>query len=145
MSIRNLTRWFHAETGLSPLQWLLQQRVDRARELLESMTLPMDQVAQLSGLGSSESLRQHFVRRVALTPSAYRSSFTHAPEPVLSPGRRRGAGGQLWWILSVASLLGSMMRSISVMRSPITVMAATPIMVVAGRTMRPTAPLTRAG
>ena len=82
-SIRNLTRRFHAETGLSPLQWLLHQRVDRARELLESTTLPMDQVARLSGLGSSESLRQHFVRRVGLTPSAYRSSFTHAPEPIL--------------------------------------------------------------
>jgi transcriptional regulator GlxA family with amidase domain len=80
-SVRNLNRRFHAETGLSPLQWLLHQRVDRARELLESTTLPIDQVARLSGLGSSESLRQHFVRRVGLPPSAYRSSFTHAPEP----------------------------------------------------------------
>jgi transcriptional regulator GlxA family with amidase domain len=82
-SVRHLTRRFHAETGQSPLQWLLQQRVDRARELLESTTLPMDQVARRSGLGSTESLRQHFVRRVGLTPSAYRSSFSHAPEPVL--------------------------------------------------------------
>lgn len=81
-SIRHLTRRFHAETGLSPLQWLLEQRVDRARELLESTTLPMGQVARLSGLGSSESLRQHFVRRVGLSPSAYRSSFTHAAQAV---------------------------------------------------------------
>jgi transcriptional regulator GlxA family with amidase domain len=82
MSIRNLNRRFRSETGLSPLQWLLRQRIDRARELLESTSLPMDQVARLSGLGSSESLRQHLVRRVGLTPSAYRSSFTHTPEPI---------------------------------------------------------------
>jgi hypothetical protein len=80
-SVRNLNRRFRAETGLSPLQWLLHQRVDRARELLESTTLPMDQVARLSGLRSSESLRQRFVRRVGLTPSAYRSGFTRTPEP----------------------------------------------------------------
>ena len=35
MSVRTLTRRFQAETGQSPLQWLLYQRVDRARELLE--------------------------------------------------------------------------------------------------------------
>jgi transcriptional regulator GlxA family with amidase domain len=79
-SVRHLTRRFHAETGLSPLQWLLHQRVDRARELLESTTLPMDQVARHSGLGTAESLRQHFTRQVGLSPSAYRASFTQAPK-----------------------------------------------------------------
>jgi transcriptional regulator GlxA family with amidase domain len=77
-SVRNLTRRFHAETGQSPLQWLLQRRVDRARELLESTALPVDQVARLSGLGSAESLRQHFVRRVGVPPTAYRAGFSHA-------------------------------------------------------------------
>jgi transcriptional regulator GlxA family with amidase domain len=81
-SIRNLTRRFRAETGLSPLQWLLQQRVDRARELLESTTLPVERVAHLSGLNSSESLRQHFVRKIGVSPTAYRTTFTHTlPSP----------------------------------------------------------------
>ncbi|MFT4083220.1 MAG: helix-turn-helix domain-containing protein [Nocardioides sp.] len=78
VSIRHLTRRFQAETGLSPLQWLVHQRIDRARILLESTMLPMEQVARLSGLGSSESLRQHFVKRVGITPSGYRASFAHA-------------------------------------------------------------------
>ena len=80
-SVRTLTRRFRAETGLSPLQWLLHQRVDRARELLESTDLPMDLVAARSGLGSADSLRQHLVRRLGLTPSAYRRSFTRLSEP----------------------------------------------------------------
>lgn len=79
MSVRTLTRRFHAETGLSPLQWLLHRRVDRARELLETTELPMDQVAAKSGLGSADSLRKHLTNRVGLTPTAYRASFTRVP------------------------------------------------------------------
>ncbi|MDP9862047.1 MULTISPECIES: helix-turn-helix domain-containing protein [Streptosporangium] len=75
-SVRTLTRRFHAETGLSPLQWLLHQRVQRARELLETTALLMDQVARQSGLGSADSLRQHLLRRLGVSPSAYRAGFT---------------------------------------------------------------------
>ncbi|MEV4315390.1 DJ-1/PfpI family protein [Actinocrispum sp. NPDC049592] len=75
VSARTLTRRFHAETGLSPLQWLLHRRIDRARELLETTTLPMDLVAHHSGMGSADSLRQHMIRRVGSTPSAYRTAF----------------------------------------------------------------------
>jgi transcriptional regulator GlxA family with amidase domain len=83
VSVRTLTRRFHAESGVSPLQWLLHQRVERARELLETTRLPMDQVARACGLGTADSLRKHLVRRTGLTPSAYRSAF----------GRPATAGG----------------------------------------------------
>ncbi|GAA3793185.1 helix-turn-helix domain-containing protein [Streptomyces coacervatus] len=76
VSVRTLTRRFHAESGVSPLQWLLHQRIERARELLETTTLPMDQVARACGLGTADSLRAHVVRRTGLTPSAYRVQFT---------------------------------------------------------------------
>jgi transcriptional regulator GlxA family with amidase domain len=79
-SVRTLTRRFRDETGVSPLQWLLHQRIIRARELLESTDLPMDAVAARSGLGSADSMRQHLVRRVGLTPTAYRRSFTRLSE-----------------------------------------------------------------
>ncbi|MFD8914061.1 GlxA family transcriptional regulator [Streptomyces sp. NPDC059575] len=75
VSVRTLTRRFHAESGVSPLQWLLHQRVERAKELLETTTLPMDQVATACGLGTADSLRAHVVRRTGLTPSAYRAQF----------------------------------------------------------------------
>jgi transcriptional regulator GlxA family with amidase domain len=74
-----LSRRFHAETGLSPLQWLLHQRVIRAQELLEATDLPMDQVARLSGLATTDSLRRHLTRRTGLTPTAYRAAFTQHP------------------------------------------------------------------
>jgi transcriptional regulator GlxA family with amidase domain len=77
VSVRTLTRRFRTETGESPLQWLLHQRVEQARELLEATDLPLTRVAHLSGIASIESLRQHIIRRTGLTPSAYRTSFTH--------------------------------------------------------------------
>ncbi|MEU4931544.1 helix-turn-helix domain-containing protein [Streptomyces yokosukanensis] len=76
VSVRTLTRRFHAESGVSPLQWLLHQRIERAKELLETTTLPMDQVAGACGLGTADSLRAHMVRRTGLTPSAYRVQFS---------------------------------------------------------------------
>ncbi|MFJ6580208.1 GlxA family transcriptional regulator [Streptomyces sp. NPDC091368] len=76
VSVRTLSRRFHAETGVSPLQWLLHQRVERAKELLETTSLAMDQVARASGLGTADSLRQHLLRRTGLTPSAYRATFS---------------------------------------------------------------------
>lgn len=76
VSARTLTRRFHAESGVSPLQWLLHQRVERARELLEITAQPMDQLARACGLGTADSLRGHLVRRTGLTPSAYRARFS---------------------------------------------------------------------
>ncbi|WP_329115382.1 GlxA family transcriptional regulator [Streptomyces sp. NBC_01465] len=76
VSVRTLSRRFQAETGVSPLQWLLHQRIERARELLETTALPMDTVARSSGLGTADSLRAHLIRKTGLTPSAYRASFS---------------------------------------------------------------------
>jgi len=76
VSVRTLTRRFRDETGLTPLQWLLHKRVERARELLETTSLPVDEVARRSGLGTADSLRTHLDRQLGLTPTAYRASFT---------------------------------------------------------------------
>lgn len=81
ISIRSLTRNFQSETGASPLQWLLQRRLDRARELLETTDLPMDRVAEHCGLGSADSLRQHFRRRFSISPTTYRGAFSRRNHP----------------------------------------------------------------
>jgi len=74
-SERTLTRRFTADTGLSPLQWLLRVRIDRARELLESGEHGVEEVARSTGLGTAANLRLHFRRLVGTTPTAYRSTF----------------------------------------------------------------------
>ncbi|WP_284574536.1 helix-turn-helix domain-containing protein [Streptomyces sp. 2P-4] len=77
MSRRSLARHFRAQTGTTPLRWLLAQRVQRARELLETTGLPLTRIAEATGFGSLETLRHHFTRQVGTTPSAYRAAFRH--------------------------------------------------------------------
>jgi transcriptional regulator GlxA family with amidase domain len=75
VSPRTFARRFREEAGTTPLQWLLTQRVLEARRLLEETDLPIDAIAWRSGFGTAASLRDHFRRATATTPTAYRRSF----------------------------------------------------------------------
>jgi transcriptional regulator GlxA family with amidase domain len=75
VSERSVLRRFRAETGTSPLRWLLDQRVAHARRLLEATDLPVEDVASRCGLGSATNLRRHFGRATKTTPTAYRRAF----------------------------------------------------------------------
>ncbi|MFD9427643.1 MULTISPECIES: GlxA family transcriptional regulator [unclassified Streptomyces] len=75
MSVRTFTRRFREEVGVSPGQWLAQQRVERARQLLESTDLSIDQVARDAGFGTATSLRQHLQAALGVPPTVYRRTF----------------------------------------------------------------------
>jgi transcriptional regulator GlxA family with amidase domain len=75
MSARTFNRRFRDETGQSPGVWIRQRRIDRARELLESRDLPVDEVARLSGLGTGGNLRHHLRRGMGMSPSSYRKVY----------------------------------------------------------------------
>jgi transcriptional regulator GlxA family with amidase domain len=75
MSRRTFTRRFRAEVGLSPGQWLNQQRVDLARQLLESSDLPVSRVAERAGFGTDAALRQNLHAAIGVSPGAYRRTF----------------------------------------------------------------------
>ncbi|MDF2805774.1 MAG: AraC family transcriptional regulator [Cellulosimicrobium sp.] len=75
LSTRQLARRMLAELGVTPLEWLHQQRVARAQELLERTDASVEQVAARCGLGTAATLRRHFQRAVGVTPTSYRSSF----------------------------------------------------------------------
>jgi transcriptional regulator GlxA family with amidase domain len=75
MSPRTFNRRFREETGQSPGTWVRRRRIDRARELLESRDLPVDEIARLSGLGSGGNLRHHLRRGVGMSPSSYRKTY----------------------------------------------------------------------
>ena len=76
MSPRTFARRFQEQTGTTPLQWLLNARIDRARELLEESEVSIDQTAFLSGFGSAVTFRSRFRRVVGLTPTEYRRRFS---------------------------------------------------------------------
>ncbi|WP_373284496.1 GlxA family transcriptional regulator [Cnuibacter physcomitrellae] len=76
VSPRTLSRQFLADSGYTPMQWLLRVRVDAARELLERSERSVDQIAADVGLGTAANLRMHFQRILGTSPGAYRRTFT---------------------------------------------------------------------
>ncbi|MFD3602069.1 helix-turn-helix domain-containing protein, partial [Streptomyces sp. NPDC058656] len=75
MSTRTLRRRFRAVTGTSVMNWVATRRVARARELLETTRLGIDDIAHRCGFGSAESLRIHFTAMTRTSPSGYRRTF----------------------------------------------------------------------
>jgi transcriptional regulator GlxA family with amidase domain len=75
MSPRTFSRRFLAQVGTTPAQWVLQQRVRRAQQLLETGSLSVEQVAEQAGFGSTAAFRERFVRVVGTSPRAYRRSW----------------------------------------------------------------------
>jgi transcriptional regulator GlxA family with amidase domain len=81
MPLRTFARRFRAESGTSPLHWLLRQRLLAAQQLLEETDLSVDRVAGRCGLGSAVSLRAHFRRELGTSPLAYRRAFRAGLRP----------------------------------------------------------------
>ncbi|ATL66584.1 helix-turn-helix domain-containing protein [Nocardia terpenica] len=75
LSTRTLARRFTEQLGTSPGQWLLGQRLDAARALLEQTPLPVEAIATRVGLASAVNLRRHFRAHLGTTPGAYRRTF----------------------------------------------------------------------
>ena len=72
MSRRSFARHFKAATGATPHAWLLSQRLSRAEELLETTTLPIEQIAGRVGYTSAAVFREQFNARRGISPRDYR-------------------------------------------------------------------------
>lgn len=81
MSVRTFTRRFREEVGISPTQWVTQQRIERARQLLENTARPVDRIAADAGFGTAASLRQHLHTALGVSPNAYRTTFRGPTAP----------------------------------------------------------------
>jgi transcriptional regulator GlxA family with amidase domain len=77
LSTRTLARRFRDTLGTTPLQWLVEQRVRLAQELLESTDEPVERIAGLTGFGNAANLRQHFYRLAGVSPQSYRQVFRY--------------------------------------------------------------------
>ena len=75
MSLRTFQRRIRECTGTAPGEWLIRQRIARARHLVETTSLTIEQIATRSGFGAVGTLRYHFRRLVGTTPTAYRRTF----------------------------------------------------------------------
>lgn len=76
LSRRSFDRKFRQSTGKSPMDWLISQRLEVAKAMLEQKRrISLEQVAALSGFVSSLNLRHHFKKQLGISPSRYREQF----------------------------------------------------------------------
>jgi AraC family transcriptional regulator len=71
-SVNRLARGFRAGTGLPPHQFLINLRIERARELLESSRMSVAEIAYECGFSHQEHMTRQFRERCGTTPAAYR-------------------------------------------------------------------------
>ena len=88
-SARTLLRHFEATHGISPLSYLHQQRMTRAKVLLETTYLSIEQVAQACGYTDTGSFRRVFQKITGGLPAYYREQYR------LRTSRRRWRQGAL--------------------------------------------------
>ncbi len=74
-SRRNMVRRFKQVTGITPIEYLQQTRIEAAKKLLEQTSQQMTEVIYNSGYNDPKAFRKVFRKTVGMTPSEYREKF----------------------------------------------------------------------
>jgi AraC family transcriptional regulator len=68
----HFARLFKRDFGITPYQYVLNRRVERAKSLLRARGLSIAEVAMTCGFSTQAHLSSAFKARVGTTPGAYR-------------------------------------------------------------------------
>ena len=74
MSINHFVRSFRAASGLTPHQYVLEQRLRKASEMLRAGSAPVAVIAAGCGFGNAPHFSMKFRGRFGVSPSRYRRS-----------------------------------------------------------------------
>ena len=66
---------FHKYAGMGPGDYLLQYRLNRAKEILLSSKAPLHEVAQAAGFNDPFHFSKAFKKQLGISPSEFRSKF----------------------------------------------------------------------
>ena len=75
MSRRTFDRKFRGSFDMSPKHWLVQQRLEKAKRLLEEGPHNVERIATQSGFDNATTLRHHFRKLLGISPRQYRQQF----------------------------------------------------------------------
>jgi AraC family transcriptional regulator len=72
LSTSHFARSFKVSFGVSPIQWVIRQRVSLAKELLIQRKISLSDVAILSGFADQSAMTRTFVSCVGVSPGRWR-------------------------------------------------------------------------
>ncbi len=78
MSESNFIRVFKQETGLAPMEYLINTRLDKAKKLLRSGNIKITTVALQCGFNSSSHFSTCFAKHLGMSPSEYQHTYSEA-------------------------------------------------------------------
>ena len=71
-SVSHFSRLFHERTGQSPRDFLVDRRIERARQLLRETPMTISQIADVMGYSSVFFFSRQFKQRLGVSPATYR-------------------------------------------------------------------------
>jgi AraC-like DNA-binding protein len=81
LSTTHFYRVFKEHTGLSPYQYQLQLRMERAKQMLQGTAMNVKQIAAALTFGNEFHFSNAFKRKTGLSPSDWRKRFSTLKEP----------------------------------------------------------------
>jgi AraC family transcriptional regulator len=77
LSVAHFSQMFHQSTGQSPHQFVLRQRVDRAKEILRTADVRILDVAVACGFKTQQHFARVFRQISGVSPTEYQRNFSH--------------------------------------------------------------------
>lgn len=93
MSTSSFSRWFRAQTGKTPHAYVVEARVERAKQLLRSSKLTLLEISLAVGFSSQSCLNVAFRRHAGMTPVEWRDQMSRKTKDVTPSTVRRSAPG----------------------------------------------------
>lgn len=76
ISKHHLAHIFKNQTGVSPIRYMIERRIDQAKSLLTQTDIPIHEIAEMVGYPDNVYFSQIFKKITGVSPSAYRRDYT---------------------------------------------------------------------
>lgn len=80
VSVRTLLRRFHSVHGTTPVRYVQRLRVERAKAMLETSLLSLDEIVERCGYQDTSAFRKLFKTVTQMTPREYQARFRLRPQ-----------------------------------------------------------------
>jgi AraC-like DNA-binding protein len=75
LSVSHFARSFKTSFGISAHQWLIQHRIDRARQLMSQTSMSLIEIAIQSGFNDQAAFTRTFHQLVGVSPGRWRRQY----------------------------------------------------------------------